>query len=286
VKLLRKFALATTLVLPAAASAQGTAVFSITGNLPDTVMKMTGGMGPESIDLRLTYATDGSRIAFMIQPGPGMNVPGANFDLSSVRLQAIFSAAKDSISLGIVLPPEITAALGGGIGYRLDFKLPQSLPMFDSDSVKRTMDSIQSVIDTGFAGRAVNTGQTAVVAGITCEVWNFSTLPGAAIENQKLSMCLAPTPAFMEKINTDIANLPLFKNLNLAEFRSKTRKVFGGRDLVPVRMTVGEADEVMQFELISINSTAPDASFFTLPVDLQPFPIEMFMPQAGSTNNQ
>ena len=56
---------------------------------------------------------------------------------------------------------------------------------------------------------------------------------------------------------------------------------FEGRDLLAVRFRMtGEVDIVV--ELQSISDASPDPSFFLLPAELQPFPMEMFEGMMGA----
>lgn len=272
-KILSRAALAVALVAPAVAGAQGTLVFAMTGQLPDTVKQMSQGMSPESIDLRMTFAYDGNRTAMQLQAGPEMVIPGATFDISSIRLNVIFSKVTDSMHIGVVLPPEITAQLGGGIGFRVDLKIPDSLPMPGGLSV----DSIMAeTTDTMTLPKGVNTGRTARVAGMTCEEWEFTIPEGQTEMGETIAMCLTANQGLMKQMMDDFMNMPMMRGFKMEKLHARTREMFGGRDLIPIRMVMREGTKSFKFELVSLSNGAPDASFFTLPVDLQPFPLEMF----------
>jgi hypothetical protein len=263
------------------AAQQGTAVWQMRMQLPDSIAAQTGGMS--TIDMRFTAAADGDLAGFQVDFGPEMNVTGPMpIDLSQIRIQAVMNAATDSVAIGIVLPPEIAAMAGGGIGFRLDFAMPtpDAIGAMIPDSL---LDQMRTAAEKDESG-AENTGVTSVVAGITCEEWIF-TPPPSGDQDQVIRMCLAESPPAM-KAFSDIFNRMVPEAQNpLAEFRKMGQERFGGRDMTAMRTTMTGTLN-MTVELLSLSNDSPGPSFFALPIDLQPFPIEMFQGMAAAALQQ
>jgi hypothetical protein len=221
----------------------------------------------------MTLATDGERLGMQIDFGDGM-VPGV--DLSSMRLQAVIHAGGDSASVGIVLPPDVAAQMGGGIGLRLDLAIPDTI----RHSAMPNIDSIMAA-EQGDEPEVVNTGRTSTVAGVTCEEWELTSQNQDSIPfGGKIGMCLVEQlPALRAFTSLFEKYLPDL-GVDFGEMKERGRKWFGGRDLVAIRTIMGDnQDMVVQLE--SSSGTAPDASFFVLPEGLQPFPLEALKNMAG-----
>jgi hypothetical protein len=192
-----------------------------------------------------------------------MNVGGV--DLTGARLQGVLNAAGDTLALGLVMPPDLAAAMGGGIGFRLDLPL-DSLPFpVPSDSMLAAIEGQDDSTDLR------DTGRRETVAGVACEVWEMWEV---AQPDERIEMCLAEPPAAFEHISNRLKERfpPLDKSFD--ELKEAMGDRFGGRNLFPVRMRI-MGTEPFTFELRNLTESA-DPSFFVLPVDLTPFPLEMF----------
>jgi hypothetical protein len=67
-----------------------------------------------------------------------MSTAMPNIDLSAIRINAVVHPGGDSVSVGMVFPPEMAAMTGGGIGFRIDTSIPDGvgkLPRADVDSI-------------------------------------------------------------------------------------------------------------------------------------------------------
>ncbi len=264
---MRRTWLATLLCLPTLLAAQaGTATWTLHVTLPDSLAPMTQGI--HEIDLQMTVATDGQRMAMQINPGAQMAAQIPTVDLAAARVQMFLPAGSDTVQLGLVLPPEIAGAMGVSLGYRFD------LPFDAIPDPTRLADSITSTVERDRdSTEFIDSGARETVAGIPCEVWKVtSTRDTLGVE---LTMCLAqPTPALESMTKAMERRFPSIASLR-EKFADSARAKFGGRDLMPIRIRVGGNQDV-RVELQSISDQAPDAAFFTLPVGLDPFPIEMF----------
>ena len=239
----------------------GAVTFSIRGEMPDSTP--VPGMG--EIDVLITAATDGERIGMQLNLAPGAMIMG--MDLSDGRFQAVIEPGRDSIALGLIMPPSLALQMGINLGYRIDFQLPDStFSLSDSAEAEFTMK-----VDSA---KPVDTGRRDTVAGHSCEVWQ-------QIEKaDTVTFCLAEMPAAItnlsEAFKLRFPSPPEMFNKALEQ----RDEIFGGRNLFPVRIVM-TGKESMTMEIISISDQAPDDSFFTLPIDLDRFPIEMFTPMTG-----
>jgi hypothetical protein len=271
------------LVAPPAAAQAGTVVWSLRGTLPDSMPPVAAGLS--EIDLMFTFATDGSRLGMQMTIGPIMAASVVAMDLSTARIQVVTNAAGDSLAIGVVFPPEISAQMGGGIGYRLDFEVPDSFafPVLGLDSLLAAASE-----DDVDGPEAINTGQTDTVAGIPCEIWTMATGDDSSPGLPMITMCLAESVPALTAINDLTKRLLPDFGFDLEELQTRSWNHFGGRELIPVRMMIGDDGEQFVFQLEQASSEAPDAAFFTLPEGLQPFPIEALqgmmggMPQADA----
>lgn len=246
----------------------GTTVWSMRMKMPDSLQAKAGGLS--EIDMRWTLGTDGDRLGFQMDFGEGMATAMPGIDLSSIRMQAVVHSGGDSASIGIILPPEIAAAMGGGIGMRLDVAIPDTLPGFPMPNLDSLMNAQQ-----GDQPTVTNTGRTATVAGISCEEWEMTPKQSDSLPfSGKISMCLAESVPAMRAFTSLFERYMPSMGFDFSEMKEMGRKWFGGRELVAIRTVIGDnQDIVMQLE--SSTNKAPDASFFTLPDGLSPFPMEM-----------
>jgi hypothetical protein len=261
-------------VVPAASAQVGTMTWVMRMDIPDSMESRTAGLS--EVEMRMTFASNGEMWAMQMQPGQSMVAAFPMADLSSVRLVALVPTKGDSFHVGIVMPPDIAAQMGGGIGFRVDGEIPKSFDFpFDLDSL---MDAQQERSDAE-KPTITNTGRRSTVGGVSCEEWTITT-PGVADstgpgEPVTMEMCLAePSPMMKAWTEWVKARVPdIMKEYD--EMNAEMRAEFGGRDLVPVRFGM-QAPFPMVFELVSQSGEAPDATFFRLPDGLQPFPMEMF----------
>lgn len=267
---MRAALIAATLLLVAPLAAQsGTTVWSMRMKLPDSTRAKAGGLS--EIDMRMTLATDGNRLGMQIDFAEGMATAMPGFDLSSIRVNAIVHAGGDSASVGVILPPELAAMMGGGIGMRLDVPVPDK---FDGLPVPN-LDSIMEA-NQGEEPNVTNTGRTSTVAGVSCEEWEMTsrTPSDSTPFDDRVQLCLAENLPAMRAFTSLVEKYLPDLGVDFSEFKERGKKWFGGRELTAIRMVMG-ANQEMVLQLESSTSTAPDASFFTLPEGLQPFPIEM-----------
>ncbi len=264
---MRRSWLAALFCLPTLLAAQAsTATWTVHVVLPDSLAPMTQGI--HEIELQMTAATDGQRVAMQMNPGARMAAQIPTIDLAAARLQVILPAGGDTVQLGLVLPPEIAGAMGVSLGYRFD------LPLDAIPDPTTFADSITAKVENGGdSTEFINTGARETVAGIACEVWRVTSPRDTT--GTEVAMCLAePTPALRSMTEVMERRFPSLARLR-EKFADSARARFGGRDLLPIRIRVtGPSD--MLVELQSISDTAPDASFFVLPAGLDPFPLEMF----------
>lgn len=259
------------LAAPPVAAQAGTMVWSVRGNLPDTVETMAG---LSEFELVFTVGTDGARLGTQMTVGPTMAAAIAAIDLTTARFQAVVNAAGDSLSLGVVLPPDLAAQMGGSIGFRLDIAIPDSLPL---PVPTMNIDSLLEAADEGVMPQVTNTGRTDTVAGVPCEIWTMQpALDSLPADSMAITMCLAEPSPVMTAINDLMRERVPSIGLDLDEMKEAGKRFFGGRELVPVMMVLDIGGQDVVVRLMSVSAEAPDPSFFTLPEGLQPFPIEMF----------
>ena len=260
------------LLVPAVGAQGGTATWMVRGRVSDSLSQATGG-AVSTFDFVMTMGTDGHQVGMLLAPGPEMTAGSLAMDLSTLRVQAIFGANPDSMSIGVTMPPDIAAMMGGGLGFRIDMAIPDSMPIpFDPDT-----------IETGPQPTYANTGATETVAGLACEVWTITPAPDSTgHQGEALEMCLAPQPPAFKAFKAAMGSR--FEQLT-SQFtklaKDQPENPFEGRDLLAVRFRMtGEVDIVV--ELQSISDASPDPSFFLLPAELQPFPMEMFEGMMGA----
>lgn len=263
---------------PAIAPAQvGTMEWMMRIDIPDSATGRTGGLS--EIEMRMIYAHNGEAWAMQLQPAQSMVAAFPMMDLSGVRLVAVVPVSGDSFHVGVVMPPDIAAQMGGGMGFRVDGAIPDSIPLPASfDSLLAAEQSAQAE----FKPQWKDTGRRATVGGQGCEEWTMSIDPrdypmadSTDLEPIDIQMCLAEESGLMKAWTEWLKNRIPGLMANYEQLRLEGMAQFGGRTLVPIRMEM-TAPLAMRFELISQSNTAPDASFFRLPEGLEPFPMEMF----------
>ncbi|HET9064903.1 MAG TPA: hypothetical protein VFN22_03670 [Gemmatimonadales bacterium] len=254
----------------------GVAVWSMHATLPDTVQQAVRGM-LSTIDLRMTMATDGQRVSMLIAPGPEMIASSLTTDLSTVRLQVVMSGTDDTVHIGVVLPPEIAAMMGGGLGFRLDMPLPASLlegMLPDSMLAVLASDSMQAT-----TAEFHDTGRSDTVAGIDCHIW---TLAGLGMESaDSLEMCVAPQPPALKAMSSAMRSRFASLMSKLEQIGADKPSPFGTKDQMAVRVRM-QGDANFTLELVSMSNDAPAVTYFELPPGLEPFPMELLQGMTGA----
>src|SRR5690606_16782708 len=112
------------------------------------------------------------------QPAQSMIAAFPTMDLSGVRLVAVVPVSGDSFHVGVVMPPEIAAQMGGGMGFRIDGAIPDSIPMPGGfDSLMTEMDSITDAQREHLTDSWKDTGRRSTVGGSACEEWTMTVDP-------------------------------------------------------------------------------------------------------------
>ncbi|HRP09170.1 MAG TPA: hypothetical protein PLL69_11860 [Gemmatimonadales bacterium] len=258
------------LLAPSLVAAQAaTTTWKLRVNLPaDARAQMPGN--PEVLDARMTMTTDGDRLAVQIDPGPESIAAFTEMDISSARLQLVMHHGRDSVTAALIMPPEATAAMGGGLGIRIDAEIPDSGVM-QGMNIDSLVEANQELDQTN----AVNTGRTSTVAGITCEEWLISMPQMADSTNapSEMKMCVAEEDPAIRSINEVWYRLMSRLGANEETLRAGARKWFGNREMVAVRFTMGDADQFV-FELES-NEMGTNPGYFVIPDGLTPFPLDL-----------
>ena len=254
--------LATASPVTAQGGATGTATFQMKVRMPESVQAvMPQG---ENISMHMILMTDGHRIAMEILSDIGQSATGAT------HVRMIFSAAGDSVHVGIFLPPEAAAAMGGASGMRMD--LPISMVGASNPLFGHMMDSIgKSMTDS--AGKPVqkpsyrSLGTSATVAGIRCEEWEIvgmgDTTRTCVIATPPALVALQQRLKTMSGMQGVIAQIPGMADMEKA--------AYGGRQMTAIRTETVKTG--LHLELTSFTAAAPDAALFELPSDMQVMPM-------------
>jgi hypothetical protein len=273
---LRTFALlgavVTGVATPAIAQDAGVTMVTLMRiSLPDSLPAAVSQTGLNELTLRMTYGTDGRRVASQMtfdQMAPAMGIP-----LEAVMMQLIWDSETDSVQIGLTLPPELMEALGGGGGFAFAFTLPDSVPALPG----MTGDSL--AITLGNANLAFrDLGTSATVAGLPCREYDMVS------DSLTAKVCLGQRPAGMETMYTLIDRLPLMGEV-MAMWRKQERELLGQENLATFRMSGDMGTGGFHMELASYTPGRPDASLFTLAPGLGPVPPEIiaaFMQGAAS----
>src|SRR5690606_9963148 len=193
--------------------------------------------------MRLTLATDGSRLGMQVDFAESMSMAMPNIDLSAIRVNAVVHPGGDSVSVGVVFPPELAAMTGGGIGFRMDLPIPDTVRNLPGPDV----DSMMSAETP----KVTNTGRTSIVAGINCEEWELTPAqPSDSTPfNGPMKLCLAESVPGLKAFSALAEQyLPDF-GFDFSAMKEMGRKWFGDRDLIAIRTVMGAADDmVVQLE--------------------------------------
>ncbi len=232
---------------------QGTITYAVRGSVPDSISARGGGI--EEVDIQITAAFETGRSSFTVAAGPAMSWVGG-IDLSQARLIGLFNEGSDSITVAIILPPELASMMGGAPGVRVDFPISEmsASSKFDSDSLLHEEQNT----------RYENTGRTDMVAGRSCEIWHV-TAPTA---KAPLEMCLAEAPPLATRMYEFGSKAGPLSSI-MSEMQEASRKRFGGKDKLMVRMKYTEGDDSFTIELVDLTDGKPDAGFFQVPEGLQ-----------------
>ena len=243
------------------AAAQGTAVIAIDGAIPDSLRTGPAAALPPSFDMRFTVAFDGKQFGMQRELGDQMQA-GLGEQMAGFRVVALWRNGVDSLHIGILLPPELSAMTGGGAGFRIDMPVP-SVP-----------DSLIDGSDTTMTWTDLK--RTAVVAGVTCHEWQ-----GVA-KADTVDFCVAPvTDAALEQALGNVRGLPAFRALVGNATPSTRNGKLGPEGGMPIRM-VSRGPNAVRMELQQWIPGMPDASLFKMPEGLEPFPMEMLQGLTGT----
>ncbi len=231
----------------------GTAVVLIDGTIPDSMRSGPAAVLPANFDMRFTVAFDGKQVGVQMEPGDQMKA-SLGEQMEGFRVVALWRVGVDSLHVGVLLPPELTAMMGGGSGFRMDLALP-SVP-----------DSLAVRTDTMMAWTDLE--RTSTVAGVTCHEWR-----GVA-KADTMDFCIAPvTEAGLQAALGNVRNLMGFKALVGGATPSTRNGKPDPESGLPIRMITRGANAV-RMELQQWIPGTPDASLFRLPDGLEPLPTE------------
>ncbi len=232
---------------------QGTITYSLRGSVPDSISAMGGGI--KEVDLQITAAFETGRSSFTLGVGPGMDWVGG-IDLSQARVIGLYRENSDTMTVAVVLPPELAVMMGGAPGVRIDIPVSgiSDASQFNTDSLLREEQNT----------RYENTGRTDQVAGRRCEIWHV-TSPTA---DGPLVMCLAEAPALARRMYEFGSKASPFGSA-MSEFQEVSRQRFGGRDMLVVRMEFTDGVDSFLIELVDLTEGKPDPGFFQIPEELQ-----------------
>lgn len=239
----------------------GTMVTLMRISLPDSLPAQVSQTGLNEINLRMTYGTDGRRVASQMtfdQMDAAMGIP-----LDAVMMHLIWDSVTDSVQIGLTLPPELMEALGGGGGFAFGFVLPDSMPEVPG----MTDDSLAVLM--GNANLAFrDLGTSATVAGFPCREYDMVS------DSLTAKVCLGPRPPGMQTMYTLIDRLPVVGQV-MAMWRKQERELLGQEGLATFRMSGDMGTGGFRMELASYAPGRPDASLFTLAPGLGPVPPEI-----------
>lgn len=239
----------------------GTMVTLMRISLPDSLPAQVSQTGLNEINLRMTYGTDGRRVASQLtfdQMNATMGIP-----LDAVMMQLIWDSVTDSVQIGLTLPPELMEALGGGGGFGFGFVLPDSLPEMPG----MTDDSLAILMgNANVTFRDLGTSTT--VAGFPCREYKMVT------DSLTADVCLGQRPPGMETMYALIDRLPVMGQV-MAMWRKQEQELLGQQGLATFRMSGDMGTGGFRMELASYTPGRPDASLFTLAPGLGPLPPEI-----------
>lgn len=246
----------------AQAANAGRATFQMSIHIPDSLQSPIPISGDLSVQMEML--TDGKRIAVDILPGASSSMPM----LAGMRVKVVFGIGGDTLHVGVVLPPELSAMAGGGSGIRMDMPLGMLTadnPLLGGmmDSIKKTMaDSMKKIAPTY---RKLKT--TSTVAGLRCDEWETVVL------GDTTRTCVIPTPAaltaLMDRFKTMSGMGKLMEQIpGMADIQ---KKAYDGAQVTAIRTI--NAKSGLRMELTSFTPGAPPADAFELPAGLMAMPM-------------
>jgi hypothetical protein len=247
----------------------------MTMKLPDS-LKAAGSLGGK-FDMQMTAMTDGHRVAMEMIPNISMPM------MAGMRMKYVFAIGGDTMHVGILLPPEMAAATGGGSGMRMD--MPMSMMGAGNPLLGSIMDSIRKAM-TDSLGKGMpqplyrSLGISSIVAGLRCQEWE------ALAMGDTTRVCVIPTPPAL------VALLAQFKMVTglqsmMAQFPGMAEmeeQAFGGQRMTAIRMVMAKSG--MRMELTNFTPGVPDAALMELPDGLQPMPMPAMPIKPGGSDRQ
>lgn len=248
----------------------GSVTLKMSVTVPDSI-KAAAAVG-RNIDMRMTIATDGRRLAMVVLPSTGQPMT------DGMEFRIIYTFGGDSVQVGVLLPPAMAAVPGGSPGMRMD--MPLSMLGAGSPLLGTMMDSIGKKM-TDSLGRPLaaptfrSLGTSASVAGVTCQEWEVVGM------GDTTRTCVIPTPptliALQERLLATtglrgmMAQIPGLANIE--------QSAYGGRKMTAIRTTTVKSG--LHVELVSYSTSIPDEATFTLPADLKPTPMPVMPGKPG-----
>ena len=252
----------------AAQAAVGTVEFEMSVHVPESAAVPTPG--GSDITMQITVMADGHRVAMEIVPTVSQS------PMAGMLIKMLFTPGSDSIQAGLIFPPELAAAAGGGIGMRMD--APISMIGAGNPLLAGVMDSIGKAMKDSLAkGGAKPTsrslGTTSTVAGISCQEWESVGM------GDTTRTCVIPTPPAVQALQDQFKAMSGMAALmgQLPGMAEMEKSAYGGRAMTPIR--VDDRKTGMHMELVKYTPGAPDPARMELPAGLTPMP---GMPGGGS----
>jgi len=249
----------------AAQAVVGTVEFTTSIHVPESAgVPVPGGT---FVTMQLTAMSDGHRIAMEILPtilsSPMMN---------GMLVKMIFTLGSDSIHMGIIFPPAIAAASGGGAGMRMDG--PISMLGAGNPMLAGIMDSVGKAMKDSLAKGGARPswrplGTTSAVGGISCQEWE------SVVMGDTTRTCVIPTPPGLQAIQDQFKAMAGTATLmgqipGLAEME---KDAYGGRAMTPIRSDNPKTH--MHMEFVKYTPGTPDPARMELPAGLTPMPAGM-----------
>jgi hypothetical protein len=245
----------------AAQAAVGTVEFTTSVHIPESAgVPVPGGT---FVTMQMTAMSDGHRVAMEIVPTV-LSSP-----MSGMLIRMLFTPGSDSIHLGIIFPPEMAAAAGGGSGMRMDG--PISMLGGGNPLLAGIMDSVgkamkDSLAKGGARPTSRSLGTTSTVAGVSCEEWE-SVMMGDTTRT-----CVIPTPPGVQAIEDRFKEKSGMEALmgQLPGMAEMAKSAYGGRAMTPIRADNPKTHIHMEF--VKYTPGAPDPARMELPAGLRQMP--------------
>jgi hypothetical protein len=245
----------------AAQAAVGTVEFKMSVHVPESAgVPVPGGT---FVTMQMTAMSDGHRVAMEIVPTV-LSSP-----TSGMLIRMLFTPGSDSIHLGIIFPPEMAAAAGGGSGMRMDG--PISMLGGGNPLLAGIMDSVgkamkDSLAKGGVRPSARSLGTTSTVAGISCEEWESVAM------GDTTRTCVIPTPPAVQALQDQFKSKSGMGALmgQIPGMAEMEKTAYGGRAMTPVRMDSRRTG--MHMEFVKYTPGAPDPARMELPAGLRQMP--------------